>query len=112
MINELGVPYGVTYTPAGLLLVTDALFHRVILFDHRHRPVQKFGAGTGWGRVEPWAEPYRAWRAAAAAVGRERFAPVGGAADGELDVPIAIACGAHGLVALCDSGNHRVQLYV
>jgi hypothetical protein len=34
----------------------DVFYHRVLVFNTEWQAVQKFGAGGGWGAVDPWIE--------------------------------------------------------
>lgn len=58
-VEELGMPMGVCFTEDGRLWVTDIYYHRILLFDREMHPLMKFGAGGGWGAVQPWTEPFR-----------------------------------------------------
>ena len=113
MVLELGVPTGVAYCGrTGRLFVADGFYHRVVVFDAAGHAVQKFAAGSGWGVVPPWQEPFRGWRQAKLPIGQERWAPQGGGGTCELDVPASIACAASGHIVVCNRGNRQVGIFI
>eukprot|EP00802_Teleaulax_amphioxeia_P001730 Tamp_01732.p2 GENE.Tamp_01732~~Tamp_01732.p2 ORF type:complete len:420 (+),score=57.09 Tamp_01732:2008-3267(+) len=111
-VEELGLPAALAYTSSGLLLVTDVFYHRVLVFNTEWQAVQKFGAGGGWGAVDPWIEPYSSLLKSNRPLGKEKYAPFGGHGDMEFNCPRGIAVGSCGRIMVADSNNNRVQVFL
>jgi tripartite motif-containing protein 71 len=111
-IEELGLPAALAYTASGLLFITDIFYHRVLVFNTEWQAVQKYGAGGGWGAVDPWVEPYASLLRGKRPLGKEKYAPFGGQGDKEFNCPRGVAVGSCGRILVADSNNHRVQVFL
>jgi len=85
-------PESVTWLPSGWLAVADTWHHRVLELDPEK------------GTLNELPVPAGGW------YGPRGVAVRGGSAPGQLNEPVGIAWVGHDALAVCDTGNHRVQL--